>query len=61
MAASPCTAGCRREPASGLGVGCGRCIDEIAGWPDLDEPTRRRILERLRGRAAGGEKVPAPR
>jgi predicted Fe-S protein YdhL (DUF1289 family) len=42
-------------------VGCGRSIDEIAGWPDLDEAARRRILERLRGRAAGAEKVPALR
>jgi len=61
MAASPCIAVCRLDPASGLCVGCGRSIDEIAGWPDLDEAARRRILERLRGRATGGEKFPAPR
>ena len=61
MAASPCIAVCRLDPRSGLCVGCVRSIDLIAGWPYLDEAARRRILERLRGRAAGAEKVPALR
>lgn len=48
MAASPCIAVCRLDPATGTCIGCGRSIDEIAHWPDLDEATRRRIVERLR-------------
>ena len=37
MAASPCIAVCRLDPRTRLCVGCGRSIDEIARWPDLDE------------------------
>jgi predicted Fe-S protein YdhL (DUF1289 family) len=48
VTASPCIAVCRLDPATGLCVGCGRSIDEIARWPDLDEAERRRVLERLR-------------
>jgi predicted Fe-S protein YdhL (DUF1289 family) len=61
MAASPCVAVCRLDPRSGLCVGCGRSIDEIAGWPDLDEAARRRILDRLRRRSAPDAKVPGLR
>lgn len=49
MSASPCIAVCRLDARSGLCIGCGRSIDEIATWPDLDESARQRILERLRG------------
>ncbi|MBL8699020.1 MAG: DUF1289 domain-containing protein [Alphaproteobacteria bacterium] len=48
MTTSPCIAVCRLDPATGLCIGCGRSIDEIANWPDLGEAERRAILERLR-------------
>jgi uncharacterized protein len=48
MPASPCIAVCRLDPKTGLCIGCGRSIDEIAQWPDLDEEARQRILDRLR-------------
>ncbi|MBM3629422.1 MAG: DUF1289 domain-containing protein [Alphaproteobacteria bacterium] len=48
MAASPCIAVCRLDPLTRLCVGCGRSIDEIARWPDLEEDERTRIVERLR-------------
>jgi predicted Fe-S protein YdhL (DUF1289 family) len=48
MAASPCIAVCRLDPRTRLCVGCGRSIDEIARWPDLDEDERERIVARLR-------------
>ncbi|MFM8681984.1 MAG: DUF1289 domain-containing protein [Alphaproteobacteria bacterium] len=48
MAASPCIAVCRLDPLTRLCVGCGRSIDEIARWPDLDEEERERIVARLR-------------
>jgi uncharacterized protein len=46
---SPCIAVCRLDPHSRLCIGCGRSIDEIAAWPDLDDAARQRILARLRG------------
>jgi uncharacterized protein len=51
VSASPCIAVCRLDPTTGLCIGCGRSIDEIAQWPDLDETARQRILDRLRGSA----------
>jgi predicted Fe-S protein YdhL (DUF1289 family) len=33
-------------------------MDEIAGWPDLDEAARARILARLRDWRRDQEKVP---
>jgi predicted Fe-S protein YdhL (DUF1289 family) len=45
---SPCVAVCRLDPATGICIGCGRTIEEIAAWPGLDDEQRRAILERLR-------------
>jgi hypothetical protein len=36
-------------------------VDEIAGWPDLDEAARARILARLRDWRPDPEKVPGVR
>ena len=55
MTASPCVAICRLDPVTRRCIGCGRTIDEIATWPDLDDATRRRIVERLRS-----EPLPIP-
>jgi len=48
MTASPCVAVCRLDAVTRRCIGCGRTIDEIATWPDLDDEARRRIIERLR-------------
>lgn len=61
MPASPCIAVCRLDPATGLCIGCGRSIDEIAQWPDLDDDVRRRILARLRASPPAGAAAPGRR
>jgi uncharacterized protein len=48
--ASPCTAVCILDPASGLCRGCFRNIDEITRWPSLGPEAKRRILAELPGR-----------
>jgi predicted Fe-S protein YdhL (DUF1289 family) len=48
--ASPCTAVCILDPASGLCRGCWRNIDEITAWSSLGAEEKRRILGELPGR-----------
>jgi predicted Fe-S protein YdhL (DUF1289 family) len=48
--ASPCISVCRIDPDSGLCVGCLRTIDEIAGWIDLDDAARARVIAALPAR-----------
>lgn len=52
---SPCVDICTMDPASGLCVGCGRTLDEIAGWAAMADSDRRRIMAGLdeRRRRAG--------
>jgi uncharacterized protein len=50
--ASPCTAVCILDPASGLCRGCYRSIDEITRWSDLGPEEKRRILADLPRRRA---------
>jgi uncharacterized protein len=38
------------DPLSGLCSGCGRTTEEIAAWPYLGEPERRRIMALLEAR-----------
>jgi hypothetical protein len=58
---SPCVKICVVDPDSGLCVGCGRTVAEIAIWGELDADERRAIvaalarrLEAARSRAARG-------
>jgi predicted Fe-S protein YdhL (DUF1289 family) len=44
---TPCTNVCTIDPASGLCVGCGRTLSEIAGWLALSAAERRRIMTEL--------------
>jgi predicted Fe-S protein YdhL (DUF1289 family) len=44
---SPCTNVCTIDRASGLCVGCGRTLREIADWLALDATERRRIMSEL--------------
>ncbi len=52
--ASPCTKVCTIDPHSGLCMGCGRTLDEIARWMSLGEPERARIIADLPRRLAAG-------
>lgn len=51
-AASPCVKTCTIDAASGWCRGCGRTLDEIAGWGGADTITRRTILAWLPERMA---------
>jgi predicted Fe-S protein YdhL (DUF1289 family) len=44
---SPCVKICLLDPLSGLCSGCGRSLDEIAGWADFTDEERRRIMAEL--------------
>jgi uncharacterized protein len=51
--ASPCISVCVLDPAgSGVCVGCGRSLDEIAAWSELSNAERRAVIARLPQRLA---------
>jgi uncharacterized protein len=50
---TPCTGVCALDTVSGLCVGCGRSVDEIAGWIGFDDKERAAIMMRLPTRLAG--------
>ena len=41
---SPCVKICVIDPLSGHCIGCGRSIEEVALWSDLDAAQRRAIM-----------------
>jgi uncharacterized protein len=49
---TPCIKVCTLDPASGLCLGCGRSLDEIARWSALDDGERGRIMAALPQRLA---------
>ena len=63
---SPCVQICVVDPRSGLCIGCGRTLAEIASWGGMTEPARRAIMVRLEARlvaarsrrARGGPRIP---
>jgi predicted Fe-S protein YdhL (DUF1289 family) len=44
---------CVLDPDSGLCLGCGRTVDEIARWSAMTEAERTRIMADLARREAG--------
>jgi predicted Fe-S protein YdhL (DUF1289 family) len=52
---TPCTSVCTIDPASGLCIGCGRTLGEIADWAALSATERRRITTELPQRMAGAD------
>jgi hypothetical protein len=44
---SPCVAVCLIDPKTGLCLGCGRTLPEIARWPRLESAERRAIISGL--------------
>jgi predicted Fe-S protein YdhL (DUF1289 family) len=45
------------DAGSGLCIGCGRTLDEIAGWADMGAEERRAIMAVLPARKALNETV----
>ena len=54
---TPCIDVCEMDAASGLCLGCGRTIDEIAGWAAMSQEERRAIMAVLPARMARFETV----
>jgi predicted Fe-S protein YdhL (DUF1289 family) len=50
---TPCIKVCAVSGQTGLCIGCGRTLAEIAGWAAMDELKRREIMAELAGRLAG--------
>jgi uncharacterized protein len=44
---TPCNRVCVLHPVSGLFMGCGRSLEEIAGWTTFDDKQRAAIMMRL--------------
>ena len=60
MISSPCTKVCAVDGVSGLCLGCGRTLDEIAKWGTLSEAERLAIMATLAERMkAKGSSSPA--
>jgi uncharacterized protein len=54
MIQSPCVKICTLDARSGLCLGCGRTIDEIARWTAMSAAERARVIAKLPGRVAAG-------
>ena len=54
MIQSPCIKICTLDARSGLCLGCGRTIDEIARWGGMSEAERARIMAELPARTKAG-------
>ena len=52
--ASPCVKLCQLDRAGRVCLGCGRTLDEIAGWARMSDGDRRQVIARLAGRAVVG-------
>ena len=50
--ATPCIKVCVVDPLSGLCIGCGRSLDEIARWSDFATAKRAQIMAQLPQRLA---------
>ena len=54
---SPCVSICDVDPDTELCLGCGRSLDEIAGWIGFSDAERARIMAELPTRLDGGSSV----
>lgn len=59
MIQSPCIKICTLDARSGLCLGCGRTIGEIASWASLSDAERARVMGELAGRLARFAAEPA--
>jgi hypothetical protein len=53
MIESPCVKTCTLDAHSGLCLGCGRTIEEIARWTAMSAAERARVMDELPVRLAG--------
>ncbi len=51
---SPCTGVCRMDAARQYCEGCGRTLEEIAGWSQMDEGQRLAVLALIARRREEG-------
>ena len=58
MIESPCVKICTLDARSGLCLGCGRSIDEIARWSAMSAAERARVTSKLPARLAGRQPKP---
>jgi hypothetical protein len=49
---SPCVKVCTLDASTGVCLGCGRTLDEIAGWMRMSSEERSRVMARLPSRLA---------
>jgi predicted Fe-S protein YdhL (DUF1289 family) len=59
MIESPCTKICMLDARSGLCLGCGRGIDEIAHWTAMSATERARVMSELPARLAAAKTITA--
>ncbi len=60
MIQSPCINTCTIDARTGLCMGCGRTLDEVAAWSTLDPARRAQVMHELPARmAAAGLSIPA--
>jgi len=50
MIESPCVQICTLDARSGICLGCGRTVDEIAGWIAMSGAERSRVMKELPAR-----------
>jgi uncharacterized protein len=59
MIESPCVKICTLDARSGLCLGCGRTIDEIARWTAMTAAERNRVMSELPWRLAASRRSEA--
>ncbi len=57
---TPCVKICVVDPNSGLCLGCGRTLSEIAGWSGFTGEERRRVMAELPQRLRDMRQTSAP-
>lgn len=57
MIETPCVKICTLDARSGLCLGCGRTIDEIARWTAMSSAERSRVIGELPGRLATNQRA----
>lgn len=57
---SPCVKICTLDTQAGVCRGCGRTLDEIAGWVRMSVAERKRVMDELPARLAARRPAEAP-
>jgi predicted Fe-S protein YdhL (DUF1289 family) len=60
MIETPCIKVCTLDARMGVCLGCGRTIDEIARWANMNTSERSKIMGELSSRLVAREKSKAP-